>query len=103
MLTFMSPRPSLCAGHVEEAREPSHQSGLQQRDSPASSSILRKKVSGCAEVSTSGAVKLSKLILDEDMPSPERCRVVWVGKAGLQAGRAGGLQLLNPTENPRGA
>jgi hypothetical protein len=23
-----------------------------------------------------------ELILDEDMPNPERCKVVWVGKAG---------------------
>jgi hypothetical protein len=31
-----------------------------------------------------------ELILDEDMPNPERCRVVWVGKAGSkQAGEVG--------------
>jgi len=44
-----------------------------------------------------------ELILDEDMPSPERCRVVWVGKAGSKQEGQVGLQLLNPTENPRGA
>jgi len=31
-----------------------------------------------------------ELILDEDMPNPERCRVVWVGKAGsVQEGEVG--------------
>src|SRR5467141_1526330 len=44
-----------------------------------------------------------ELILDEDMPSPERCSVVWVGKAGSKQEGQVGLQLLNPTENPRGA
>jgi hypothetical protein len=31
-----------------------------------------------------------ELILDENLPSPERCRVVWVGKAGSkQEGEVG--------------
>ncbi len=34
--------------------------------------------------------QMVELILDEDMPSPERCRVVWVGKAGSkQEGEVG--------------
>ena len=34
-----------------------------------------------------------ELILDEDMPSPERCSVVWVGKAGFkQEGEGGAAQ-----------
>ena len=40
------------------------------RDSPASSSTLRKKVTGCAEVSTSGAVKLSNLSSMKTRPTP---------------------------------
>src|SRR5260221_3803055 len=44
-----------------------------------------------------------ELILDEDMPNPERCRVVWVGQAGSKQEGQVGLQLLNPTVNPRGA
>src|SRR6266853_4204177 len=44
-----------------------------------------------------------ELILEEDMPTPERCRVVWVGKAGSKQEGQVGLQLLNPTVNPRGA
>ena len=35
-----------------------------------------------------------ELILDEDMPSPERCRVVWVGKAGSQQEGEAGLEVV---------
>ncbi len=35
-----------------------------------------------------------ELILDEDMPSPERCRVVWVGKAGSKQEGEVGLETV---------
>ena len=35
-----------------------------------------------------------ELILDEDIPSPERCRVVWVGKAGSKREGELGLETL---------
>ena len=35
-----------------------------------------------------------ELILDEDMPSPERCSVVWVGKAGSKQDGEVGLKTL---------
>jgi hypothetical protein len=34
------------------------------------------------------------LVLGEDMPSPERCKVVWVGKAGSERERELGLETL---------
>ena len=38
-----------------------------------------------------------ELILREDMPTPERCKVVWVGKAGSKRERELGLEtLLSP-------
>src|SRR6266699_4179648 len=49
------------------------------RDSPASSSILRKKVSGCAEVSASGAAKLSNLSSMKTRPTPSAAG--WSGSA----------------------
>ena len=38
--------------------------------------------------------QMVELILDEDMPSPERCRVVWVGKAGSKQEREVGLETV---------
>ncbi len=35
-----------------------------------------------------------ELILDENMPSPERCRVVWVGKAGSKQQGEVGLETV---------
>jgi hypothetical protein len=35
-----------------------------------------------------------ELILDEEMPSPDRCSVVWVGKAGSKQDREVGLKTL---------
>jgi hypothetical protein len=35
-----------------------------------------------------------ELILDESMPSPERCRVVWVGKAGTKQEGEAGLETI---------
>jgi PilZ domain-containing protein len=35
-----------------------------------------------------------ELILDENMPSPERCRVVWVGKAGSKQEGEVGLETV---------
>jgi hypothetical protein len=35
-----------------------------------------------------------ELILDEDMPNPERCRVVWVGKAGTKYEGLVGLETV---------
>src|SRR5258708_24734805 len=35
-----------------------------------------------------------ELILDEEMPSPERCSVVWVGKAGSKQDGEVGLKTL---------
>jgi PilZ domain len=35
-----------------------------------------------------------ELIVDEDMPSPERCRVVWVGKAGPKQEGEVGLETV---------
>jgi hypothetical protein len=41
-----------------------------------------------------GRGQVVELILDEDMPSPERCKVVWVGKAGSKRGGELGLETL---------
>lgn len=38
--------------------------------------------------------QMVELILDEDMPSPERCRVVWVGKAGSKQEGEVGLETV---------
>jgi len=38
--------------------------------------------------------QMVELILDEDMPSPERCRVVWVGKAGSKQEGEVGLETI---------
>ena len=35
-----------------------------------------------------------ELILDEDLPSPERCSVVWVGKAGSKQEGEVGLETI---------
>ena len=35
-----------------------------------------------------------ELILREDMPAPERCKVVWVGKAGSKSEGELGLETL---------
>ena len=35
-----------------------------------------------------------ELVLDEDLPSPERCRVVWVGKAGSKQEGEVGLEMV---------
>ena len=35
-----------------------------------------------------------EVILDEEMPSPERCRVVWVGQAGSKQHGDVGLQIV---------
>jgi hypothetical protein len=35
-----------------------------------------------------------EVILDEEMPSPERCRVVWVGRAGSKQHGDVGLQIV---------
>ncbi len=35
-----------------------------------------------------------ELILDEDLPSPERCSVVWVGKAGSKQEGEVGLEIV---------
>jgi len=35
-----------------------------------------------------------ELILDEETPSPERCRVVWVGKAGTKYEGEVGLETV---------
>jgi hypothetical protein len=35
-----------------------------------------------------------ELILDEEMPSPERCSVVWVGKAGSKQEGEVGLEIV---------
>ncbi len=35
-----------------------------------------------------------ELILDEDTPNPERCRVVWVGKAGSKQEGEVGLETV---------
>ena len=41
-----------------------------------------------------GRGQVVELILDEEMPSPERCSVVWVGKAGSQQDGEVGLKTL---------
>jgi len=38
--------------------------------------------------------QLVELILDEEMPSPERCSVVWVGKAGSKHEGEVGLAIV---------
>ena len=38
--------------------------------------------------------QMVELILDEEMPSPERCSVVWVGKAGSKQENEIGLQTV---------
>jgi hypothetical protein len=35
-----------------------------------------------------------ELILNEDLPNPERCRVVWVGKAGSKQEGEVGLEIV---------
>jgi len=40
-----------------------------------------------------------ELILDEDMPNPERCSVVWVGKAGSKQEGEVGLETISQMEN----
>lgn len=35
-----------------------------------------------------------ELILDEETPSPERCSVVWVGKAGSKQEGEAGLEIV---------
>jgi len=35
-----------------------------------------------------------ELVLDEDIPNPERCRVVWVGKAGSKQEGEVGLETV---------
>jgi len=35
-----------------------------------------------------------ELILGEDIPKPERCKVVWVGKAGSKQEREIGLEIV---------
>ena len=56
-----------------------------RKGSPVSSSILRKKVTGCAEVSTFGADNLSKLSLIQNRSV--QCAVVWSGWAKLAPSR----------------
>ena len=41
-----------------------------------------------------GRGQVIELVLDEDMPSPERCRVVWVGKAGSKQEGEVGLEIV---------
>ena len=50
-----------------------------RRDSPASSSIPRKKASGCAEASTLGAAKWSSLSSTKRRPAPSAA--AWCGSA----------------------
>jgi len=38
--------------------------------------------------------QMVELILDEEMPSPERCSVVWVGKPGSKQENEIGLQTV---------
>ena len=38
--------------------------------------------------------QMVELILDEDMPVPQRCRVVWVGKAGSKQEGTVGLETV---------
>jgi hypothetical protein len=74
------PRPPFKAGPIEESRQPDHQSGPQpRRDSPASSSIPQKKVSGYEEVSILGAAKWSNLSSEKICPPPSGAR--WSGSA----------------------
>ncbi|HUC55310.1 MAG TPA: PilZ domain-containing protein [Candidatus Cybelea sp.] len=35
-----------------------------------------------------------ELILDEDMPNPQRCSVIWVGKAGSKQDGEVGLEIV---------
>lgn len=38
--------------------------------------------------------QIVELVLDEDLPSPERCRVVWVDKAGSNQEGEVGLEIV---------
>ena len=55
-----------------------------------------------------GALRLKRgqvveIIPDEDPLNISKCQVIWIGKPGSKQEGQVGLQLLNPTENPRGA
>ena len=56
-----------------------------RKDSLVSSSIHRKKVTGCAEISTFGADNLSKLSLIQNLFV--QCAVLWSGWAELAPSR----------------
>ena len=64
--------PPLEACRVEEARQLGHQSGLQAEETP----VPRPR------------------FLDEEMPNPQRCSVVWVGKAGSKQEGEVGLETV---------
>jgi hypothetical protein len=49
------------------------------------------RLRGCFDLKRGQVVEL---ILDEEMPSPERCSVVWVGKAGSKQDGEVGLKTL---------
>jgi hypothetical protein len=44
-----------------------------------------------------------EIIPDEDPLNISKCHVIWIGKPGSKQEGQVGLQLLNPTVNPRGA
>jgi len=44
-----------------------------------------------------------EIIADEDPLNISKCHVIWIGKPGSKQEGQVGLQLLNPTVNPRGA
>ena len=44
-----------------------------------------------------------EIIPDEDALNISKCHVIWIGKPGSKQAGQVGLQLLNPTVNPRGA
>jgi hypothetical protein len=44
-----------------------------------------------------------EIIPDEDPLNVSRCHVIWIGTPGSKQEGQVGLQLLNPTANPRGA
>jgi len=47
--------------------------------------------------------QIVEIIPDEDPMNTSKCHVIWIGKPGSKQEGQVGLQLLNPTVNPRGA
>jgi hypothetical protein len=87
-------RPPLKACEGKKARQPGHQSGPQAEEAPClvlDSSKEGFRLRGSFDLRRGQVVEL---ILDEETVSPERCSVVWVGKAGSKQEGEVGLETV---------